>query len=491
MTSEVMRLSYGYCKNNLIFVKTDHGNSVLTVTRSTDPSVIMEVQRYHKQFFRLEKIEESVFEEQLNKQYQKGHSGGDALDAHVVDQDLDMLAEQTASSDLLEHDASPLINFINAILLDAINHNASDIHIEHGQNRLVIRYRIDGLLRKVATPRADIGPSLISRLKILSKLDIAEKRAPQDGRTTLRVAGRDIDVRVSTLPTQQLERVVLRILNKQSNLVDLERLGLPDVIKKQLKNCLEQNHGIILVTGPTGSGKTTTLYACLQQINSEERNILTLEDPVEYQLDGIGQTQYNPKAGLTFAKGLKAILRQDPDIIMIGEIRDSETLDIALQASLTGHLVLSTLHTNSASGAVTRLLDMGAEPFLIRSTVRAVVAQRLVRKLCEECKQAVSAKILEEYQDYLKLRIDTAYQANGCGHCNHSGYTGRVGVYEMLQLNSEMRSLVKANASEDELYQLQMRDRNLMFFDGVQKVQQGITSLEEVMRVTPANQALT
>eukprot|EP01037_Dinobryon_pediforme_P031386 gene31386-35849_t len=331
---------------------------------------------------------------------------------------------------------------INALLTQALREGASDIHIEPFEQISVVRFRIDGSLRDVVKPRKAVHASLVSRIKIMSQLDIAEKRLPQDGRITLRVAGKPVDVRVSTLPTAHGERAVLRLLDKESGRLDLERLGMSMPVLSQFDRLIAQPHGIVLVTGPTGSGKTTTLYAALSRLNTSSSNILTVEDPIEYELAGVGQTQVNPRIDMSFAKALRAILRQDPDVIMIGEIRDLETAQIAVQASLTGHLVLATLHTNNAAAAVTRLLDMGIEPFLLSSSLLGVVAQRLVRKLCLQCRR----------------RDGQLWQSAGCDHCGHTGYQGRVGVYELLQSTDEIHALIHARAAEADIIAMAQRD---------------------------------
>jgi general secretion pathway protein E len=381
------RLPFAFARDFLLL--TQHGGTVdspleLLVSEATTPSAIAEVSRHFGRV-KLTSLPRAELEAAIASAY--ANSGGDA--AQVVDEyesDLDinkLLLDMPAVEDLLAStDDAPVIRMINALLTQALREGASDIHIEPFEQISVVRFRIDGSLRDVVRPKKAIHASLISRIKIMAQLDIAEKRLPQDGRITLRVGGKPIDVRVSTLPTGHGERAVLRLLDKQAGQLDLKHLGMSPEVLKQFDKLIAQPHGIVLVTGPTGSGKTTTLYAALSQLNHTHTNILTVEDPVEYELSGIGQTQVNPRIDMTFAKALRAILRQDPDIIMIGEIRDLETAQIAVQASLTGHLVLATLHTNDSAAAVTRLLDMGIEPFLLSSSLLGIVAQRLVRKLC-------------------------------------------------------------------------------------------------------------
>jgi general secretion pathway protein E len=352
-----------------------------------------------------------------------------------------------------------------------------------------VRFRVDGVLREILQPPRKMATLIVSRIKVMAKLDIAEKRVPQDGRISLRVSGRAVDVRVSTLPSGYGERVVLRLLDKQAGRLDLGHLGMAPEIHNHVKTMIQKPHGIILVTGPTGSGKTTTLYAALGILNDRQRNILTVEDPIEYFIDGIGQTQVNVKVDMTFARGLRAILRQDPDIVMVGEIRDLETAQIAVQASLTGHLVFSTLHTNTAIGAVTRLRDMGVEPFLLSSSLVGVLAQRLVRVLCPQCKQAHPATSIEHDQlrSYIKVPTEdtpTICSPVGCGACNNSGYAGRTGIYELVVLDDTLRSRIHDMSGEQEL---ERHARTLMPSirqDGIHLVLKGVTTLEEVLRVT-------
>jgi general secretion pathway protein E len=362
---------------------------------------------------------------------------------------------------------------INALLTQSLREGASDIHIEPFEQTSVVRFRIDGALRDIVRPRKAIHASLISRIKIMSQLDIAEKRLPQDGRITLRVGGKPVDVRVSTLPTGHGERAVLRLLDKEAGRLDLSHLGMSDSLLPQFDKMINQPHGIVLVTGPTGSGKTTTLYAALSRLNASTTNIMTVEDPIEYDLHGIGQTQVNARIDMTFGKALRAILRQDPDVIMIGEIRDLETAQIAVQASLTGHLVLATLHTNDAASAVTRLLDMGIEPFLLSSSLLGVMAQRLVRKLCEYCK-------VQEGPGQ--------WRAVGCDRCGHTGYHGRVGVYELLETNEQIRAQIHNQVSEAEIRDTALKSgMKTMREDGERWVREGVTTEAELVRVTKAD----
>jgi general secretion pathway protein E len=399
--------------------------------------------------------------------------------------DLAHLAEDIPeSSDLLESDdEAPIIRLINALLTQAVKENASDIHIEPYENRLVIRFRVDGVLREVLQTKRAVAPLVVSRIKVMSKLDISERRLPQDGRISLRIAGRAVDVRVSTLPSGHGERVVLRLLDKQAGRIELTSLGMDPRTQGTMDEIIHKPHGIILVTGPTGSGKTTTLYASLERINDNTRNVMTVEDPIEYYIDGIGQTQVNTKVEMTFARGLRAILRQDPDVVMVGEIRDLETAQIAVQASLTGHLVLSTLHTNTAVGAVTRLRDMGIEPFLLSSSLIGVLAQRLVRVLNPASKEPFLAG---EYERRL-LNLEksgppvTLYRPSSEPG---SGYRGRTGIYELIAVDDHMRTMIHDGASEQDLERYARNSSPGIRDDGRRKVLAGETTLEEVLRVT-------
>jgi len=398
-------------------------------------------------------------------------SAAQVIDEYESDQDLaQLLADVPAIEDLLESaDDAPVIRMINALLTQALREGASDIHIEPFEQVSVVRFRVDGMLRDIVRPKKGIHAALISRIKIMAQLDIAEKRLPQDGRITLRVGGKPVDVRVSTLPTGHGERAVLRLLDKEARRLDLLDLGMSDAALQSFDRLIQEPHGIVLVTGPTGSGKSTTLYAALTRLNSTTTNILTVEDPIEYELPGVGQTQVNPRIDMSFAKALRAILRQDPDIIMIGEIRDLETAQIAVQASLTGHLVLATLHTNDAAAAVTRLLDMGIEPFLLSSSLLGVVAQRLIRTLCPHC----------------KLYDGRQWQAVGCPKCGHTGFLGRVGIYEILQIDDRIRTQIHDRASEAEIRaSAQAGGMRSMREDGQRWVDEGVTTQAELLRVT-------
>ncbi len=444
---------------------------------------------------RLEMLTPEAFEHQLTRTYQSDSSETLQMVQGIGDQmDLASLADSVSETeDLLDQqDDAPIIRLINGLLQEAIREGVSDIHIETFEKRLVVRFRVDGVLRPVVEPKRALAPLLTSRIKVMAKLDIAEKRVPQDGRISLRLGGREVDVRVSTLPSSNGERVVLRILDKNAGRMDLAQLGMSEQIHAGLRQLLAKPHGIFLVTGPTGSGKTTTLYASLTALNDSSRNIMTVEDPIEYNLEGVGQTQVNPKVDMTFARGLRAMLRQDPDVVMVGEIRDIETAEIAVQASLTGHLVLSTLHTNTAAGAVTRLQDMGVEPFLLASSLLGVLAQRLVRVLCVECRTPYQPDDAERCLMGLSATDSvTLYHATGCEHCNQQGYRGRTGIYELLAVDEGVRRLIHQQAGEQEIDQylrqataLNGESYQTIRQDGLRLVLAGITTVEEVLRVT-------
>lgn len=389
-----------------------------------------------------------------------------------------------------EDDDAPIIRYVNAIIFKASSERASDVHIEPYEDRLKVRYRIDGVLHDVATEDRTFQASIISRVKVMAGLNIAEKRLPQDGRIGLKIAGRDVDIRVSTVPTQFGERIVMRLLDKTSTVLDLEQLGIRGKNLETVLRLINKPNGIILVTGPTGSGKTTTLYSCLVRINTPELNILTVEDPIEYQLEGVGQMQVNPKINFTFASGLRAILRQDPDVVMVGEIRDTETAEIAIQASLTGHLVFSTLHTNDSAGAISRLLDMGIEPFLVSSSLLAVMAQRLVRRLCPDCREPYAlteAEAQEMGLDFKKLGPRTIFRPGtaDCKTCQNTHFLGRTGIHELLIIDDEIRSLILQRVDSNSIKAAAMkRGFATLRLDGGREVLDGITSVEEVLLAT-------
>lgn len=483
------RLPFTFAKRHgLILVDVDLDKPRLLYLPKVKLEAITEARRFLGRNFSLEEIAPEQFDALLQQIYQSSTSDAMQMMGEVGDDmDLAHVAQHLPEpEDLLEsEDDAPIIRLINALLTEAIKENASDIHIESFEHDLVVRFRVDGVLREILKPQRVLAPLLVSRIKVMAKLDIAEKRLPQDGRISLKIAGRAVDVRVSTIPAGHGERVVLRLLDKQAGRLNLQHLGMAEKEQQKLDQLIHQPHGIILVTGPTGSGKTTTLYAGLTRLNDKSRNILTVEDPIEYYLDGIGQTQVNTKVDMTFARGLRAILRQDPDVVMVGEIRDLETVQIAVQASLTGHLVLSTLHTNTAAGAVTRLRDMGVEPFLLSSSLIGVLAQRLVRILCDECKKphtasAVECKTLGVSDD----NPPTIYSPQGCPKCNQLGYRGRTGIYELIPVDDKLRNMIHDGSGEHDMEKYARTLSPGIRDDGMRRVLAGETSLEEVLRVT-------
>ncbi|WP_226686371.1 type II secretion system ATPase GspE [Stutzerimonas stutzeri] len=482
------RLPFAFARRHGVLLLERGGELRLGLREGAALTAAQEAQRVVGMRLPMQWLAQADFDQALGAAYQHDSSAA-MLMVEGLGNDLDLasLADQIQETeDLLEQeDDAPIIRLINAILGEAIAENASDIHIETFEKRLVIRFRVDGILREVVQPKRELAALLVSRIKVMAKLDIAEKRIPQDGRISLRVGGREVDIRVSTLPSANGERVVLRLLDKQAGRLTLRHLGMNEQDRDHLEQAVKKPHGIILVTGPTGSGKTTTLYAALTTLNDRTRNILTVEDPIEYHLEGIGQTQVNTKVDMTFARGLRAILRQDPDVVMVGEIRDQETADMAVQASLTGHLVLSTLHTNSAIGAVTRLVDMGVEPFLISSSLLGVLAQRLVRVLCNDCKRAYVADTAEcELLGVSPAEAPTLYHAEGCEQCRGLGYRGRTGIYELVLFDDTLRTMVHTRASEQDMLRHARALGPSIREDGLRKVREGVTTIEEVLRVT-------
>jgi len=486
----ITQLPFGFAKQHGVVVSDVLENELeLSVLASVSMMVLDETRRYLDQRLKLKQVSEDSFELLLMTAFDRD-AGGEAqqvMDDLGEELDLFRLAEELPQiEDLLEtENDAPIIKLINALLSEAVKMQASDIHIEPFEHALLVRVRVDGVLRELIRPNKKLAPLLVSRLKVMAKLDIAEKRVPQDGRIALKIGGRAVDVRVSSLPSKHGERIVLRLLDKQAGRLDLTSLGMSDTLLEQFKELLKKPHGILLVTGPTGSGKTTTLYAALSILNDESRNILTVEDPIEYDINGIGQTQVNNKVDMTFSKGLRAILRQDPDVVMVGEIRDLETAQISVQASLTGHLVLSTLHTNTAVGAISRLIDMKVEPFLFASSLLGVLAQRLVRKLCNHCKQEQIVSSADKKLLGLKGTGDVPiWQAEGCTHCNDTGYSGRTGIYELLVLDEPLREMIHNKDAEPDVVKYVRQHTPSMRDYGYALVLQGVTTLEEVLRVT-------
>jgi len=468
-------LPYAFARSNALLLEDDGHALVLWHNASPSRGAIGEVMRKyatHNPALQLECAEPGTLVQRISAAYAAGESSAAAV-VSEVESDADLwriMQELPAVEDLLEtSDDAPIIRMLNALLTQAARDGASDIHIEPYERHSSVRFRVDGTLREVVQPNRALHAALISRLKIMADLDISEKRLPQDGRISLRIGTRAVDVRVSTLPSAHGERAVLRLLDKSESRLSLESVGMQGEVLRRFENLIAQPHGIILVTGPTGSGKTTTLYSALQRLDASASNIMTVEDPIEYELPGIGQTQVNTKIELTFAKALRAILRQDPDIIMIGEIRDFETAQIAIQASLTGHLVLATLHTNDAASAVTRLIDIGVEPFLLSSSLLGVLAQRLVRKRCTYCNVSPISSNLPV----------------GCAHCGQTGYSGRTGIFELLVTDVAVRAQIHNRASEADIRVTSLKaGMTLMREDGERLVAAGITSREELIRVT-------
>ena len=469
-------IPYAYAKAHSVLPAAERdGRLELWVTASTPPAAVMEARRALARDVAPVMVDASQFEANLRAAYAETEGEAASVVGEVEGKvDLGRLMQDIPEiEDLLEaRDDAPIIRMLNALLSQAVREGASDIHVEPFESYSVVRYRVDGTLRDIVRPRRALHAALVSRIKIMANLDIAEKRLPQDGRIMLRLGGRPVDVRVSTLPTGHGERVVLRLLDKERGRLEPEKLGMaPDTLAK-LGRLVKQPHGIVLVTGPTGSGKTTTLYAMLSRLDAATTNITTVEDPIEYDLEGIAQTQVNPRIDMTFARALRAILRQDPDVIMIGEIRDLETAQIAVQASLTGHLVLATLHTNDSASAITRLLDMGVEPFLLSSSILGILAQRLLRKLCPDCRR----------------QEDGRWRAVGCPACGQVGYLGRTGIYELLEIDEGLRAAIHAREGEQKL-----RERGraggfrTLHEDGARWVESGVTSVEELLRITREN----
>ena len=484
------RIPYAFARTHGVLALRNEGDAVVVLLRP-DATIegIAELKRVLNRPLLTRAVETDAFAAELARTYNQGGAALALREGLANEADLARLMQDLpASEDLLDDSAqAPVIRMINALLLQALRERASDLHFEPYEARAVVRFRIDGMLRDVVEPPRALHGALVSRLKIMAGLDIAEKRLPQDGRIALKLGDRQVDVRVSTLPTGAGERVVLRLLDQEAARLDLAALGMSDATLDAIDSLIRQPHGILLVTGPTGSGKTTTLYAALSRLPRGIANMMTVEDPIEYALDGVAQTQVNARIDLTFSRALRSILRQDPDVIMIGEIRDLETAQIAVQASLTGHLVLATLHTNDAASAITRLADMGVEPYLLASSLLGVLAQRLVRKLCTHCKTASAPSEGEcRLHEELGLPAATAvWHADGCEHCNHSGFSGRTGVYELLQIDEALRRLIHDGAGELALRDAAVRaGMRRLRGDGARLIANGSTSLTELTRVT-------
>lgn len=472
-------------KNNILAVASTYSGTDVYYCDTTSLNAFLEAERCCPTPLNYLQKKPAQLADDISLTYQAAQSELSDIDELNDVIDLDELVENMPeNTDLLDvQDDAPIIRLINGLFASALQQNASDIHIETFEHNMSVRFRVDGVLKEVLTPHRKAAPLLNSRIKVMAKLDIAEKRVPQDGRVSLRMAGKALDVRVSIIPSMYGERIVLRLLDTQAVQLDLTHLGMPAPCLATFTRLLHQPNGIILVTGPTGSGKTTTLYAGLTVLNNKSRNILTIEDPVEYALEGIGQTPVNEKSAMSFAKGLRAILRQDPDIVMIGEVRDAETAQIAVQASLTGHLVLSTLHTNDSLGAISRLKDIGVEPYLIASSLKGILAQRLVRKLCPQCKapsklQTGDAIALGD----INMAEHTIYHSVGCNECHHTGYNGRQGLYELLVIDETLARQIHDNEAEPQMRRHLAGKFNSMLDEGRALVLAGTTSTEEVLK---------
>ncbi len=485
----IKEIPLNYAKQNLVLpISQTQDYVAVAISDPLNHKPIDDIRLIFKKEVRVMVSSPLILQEAINKIYEKSSSN---LIEGLEDATGDELAyDLNEPVDLLEagDDEAPIIRLVNSLMFRAVKEKASDIHIEPYEKEVVVRFRIDGILYDVFKTAKRFHASISSRIKVMADLDIAEKRLPQDGRIKIKIAGKDVDIRLSTVPTSFGERLVMRILDKSSMVIELSELGFAGDVLDKINTLTTKKHGIFLVTGPTGSGKSTTLYACLSKIRSVERNIITVEDPVEYQLQGVGQIQVNPKIDLTFASGLRAILRQDPDVIMVGEIRDQETAEIAIDAALTGHFVLSTLHTNDAPGAVTRLLDMGVEPFLVSSSILGVIGQRLMRKICQFCKQPYmpndsELKELGITKDMLPKY--TIFKSKGCEKCSNTGYMGRTVVSELMVVSDEIRALILSGTDSNTIKREAVKEGMITVRqNAVSKVLQGITTIEELFRST-------
>lgn len=480
-----MRLPYAFARSNGVLLQQEAPDGLhVALHPNAQLTALSELRRVSGKPLFVSDLDAEAFDAALAAHY-TGQGEYEELADEVWSGDLSSLMQDSRRvRDLLEgDDDAPLIRMINVVLTQALRDGASDVHIEPYADHSSIRFRLDGQLREITRPPRNLHAALVSRIKVMADLDIAEKRLPQDGRIALRIGGRPVDVRVSVLPTGQGERAVLRLLSKDAERIDLDRLGLEAGLRAQLDHLIRMPHGILLVTGPTGSGKTTTLYAALTRLDRQRINIATVEDPIEYELDSISQTQVNNKIGMDFPAALRALLRQDPDVILIGEIRDQETAQIAVQASLTGHLVMATLHTNDAVSAVTRLHDIGIEPYLLGSSLLGVLAQRLVRRLCPECREAYTPSAAEWAVVAAGPAPETIYRAVGCPSCNGAGYRGRTGIFELLTVDAEARRLIHDRAGEPALRAWFAKQGAVTLrHDGVRWIERGDTTIEELLR---------
>lgn len=482
------RIPYIFAKTNRICVLTSEDDCVhLARSGTIVPSVITEIKRKIDLPIKLHEMSAKDFDAVLAEAYSSANAAA-VVDDISDDIDLtDLVQNLQKTEDLLESENdAPVIKIINAFLTQAVKEDASDVHLDAYENSSIVRFRRDGVLHKITDINPGLHAALVSRIKIMAQLDIAEKRLPQDGRIALKLAGREVDLRVSTIPTGHGERIVMRLLDKNKERLQLETLGMAGDTLKNIDTLIQRPHGIFLVTGPTGSGKSTTLYAALARVDSNALNIMTVEDPVEYDIAGISQTQVNSKIDMTFARALRAILRQDPDVVMIGEIRDLETAEIAVQSSLTGHLVLATLHTNSASASITRLMDMGVESFLLSSSLIGILAQRLIRLLCPKCK-TINNAISEEIRNNLGIPENKdIYKAEGCPHCSGTGYKGRTGIHELLMIDDNVQKMIHSETSENEIEKYAIRNLGMrtLRMDAIRWLIDGKTSLEEILSIT-------
>ena len=489
----MIKLAQNFCQKNHVILEQilsskKNTSYVLSCIEIPDINVLAEISRVTAQPFTLNYIAQPLLEEKSQTLYDNSDDVAQIAFENIEEDSLESVVQSLdKAQDLLSsNDDAPIARLINVLIAQAVREEASDIHIEVYESRMRIRFRVDGVLREILQPNFALSSRIVARVKVMAKLDIAEKRLPQDGRISTKMGNKNIDLRVSSIPAAQSEKIVLRLLEKKITKLNLINLGLPDKVYQRLHKLIHKTQGIVLVTGPTGSGKTTTLYAALTELNDYKKNLTTVEDPIEYYLDGINQTMVNTKTEMTFAKSLRAILRQDPDIIMIGEIRDAETAEIAIQSSLTGHLVFSTLHTNTAIGAISRLRDMGIEPFLLASSIAGILAQRLVRLLCEHCKTPVTL-IAQEWKNVFSIAYQPKmiiYQESGCDHCHHSGYNGRLGIYELVTLDETLKLMIHSEASEAKMENYFAKEHSTLRGNALELVLTGKTSIDEINRVS-------